>query len=423
MLDLKLIRSDPERVQRELARRGSDADIAAYLALDERRRKLLAEVETLKAERNRASEGIARAKQAKADASEAIAAMQEVGARIKALDEQVREVETDLEAQALRFPNLPDPSVPDGVSDAQNVIMREWGEPRAFDFEPQPHWDIAARLGIIDFERAAKIAGTRFEIFRGAGALLRRALMNFMLETHVTERGYIEIAPPILTSRESLTASGHLPLFDDDLFHVRERDQFLIPTAESPLANLHRDEILEDADLPRRYAAFSPCFRNEKVGAGKESRGLIRQYQFDKIELFWYTRPEKALDELETLTADAERIYQLLKLPYKIELHCAGDMAPAAVKAYDPLAWFPGVGKWLELSSCSCCGDWQARRANVRFRREPRGKPEFVHTLNGSGLAIGRTLAAVLENYQQADGTVRIPDALVPYMRGMTVIG
>jgi len=424
MLDLKLIRSDPERVRAGMRKRGQDSAVLdSLLAADERRRATLTEVETLKAERNRVSEEIAKIKQAKGDAGELIAEMRAVGERIKAFDADLRDVDIEVERLSLMLPNLPDESTPAGATEAENVTVREWGKPREFDFEPRPHWEIGVELDILDFERATKIAGARFEVFKGAGALMRRALINLMLDMHTKEHGYREVAPPVLARREALIASGHLPKFEKEQFHVRENDMFLIPTAESALANLHRDEILDADTLPRNYCAHTPCFRYEKVGAGKESRGLIRQYQFDKVEMFKFVLPETSAEELEAIVRHAESVYQRLGLPYRLELLCAGEMSMAATKAYDPVAWFPGVGKWMELSSCSNCLDWQARRANVRFRREKGAKPEFAHTLNGSGLAVGRTLACILENYQQKDGSVTVPEALVEYMGGVRVIG
>jgi seryl-tRNA synthetase len=424
MLDLKLIRSDPERVRAGMRKRGQDSAVLdSLLAADERRRATLTEVETLKAERNRVSEEIAKIKQAKGDAGELIAEMRAVGERIKAFDADLRDVDIEVERLSLMLPNLPDESTPAGATEAENVTVREWGKPREFDFEPRPHWEIGVELDILDFERATKIAGARFEVFKGAGALMRRALINLMLDMHTKEHGYREVAPPVLARREALIASGHLPKFEKEQFHVRENDMFLIPTAESALANLHRDEILDADTLPRNYCAHTPCFRYEKVGAGKESRGLIRQYQFDKVEMFKFVLPETSAEELEAIVRHAESVYQRLGLPYRLELLCAGEMSMAATKAYDPVAWFPGVGKWMELSSCSNCLDWQARRANVRFRREKGAKPEFAHTLNGSGLAVGRTLACILENYQSADGSVTVPEALVEYMGGVRVIG
>ncbi len=451
MLDIHLIRSNPDLVRQAFLRRGQDpAPLEALVRVDEQRRELLQEVEALRAERNRASSEIARAKrtggagipedQQDAHALAMIAEMRRVGDRIKAIEQDLRDVDVEFDRLMLEFPNIPDATTPEGTTEEENIIVREWGEPRRFAFEPKPHWEIAVNLDIVDFERATNIAGANFEVFKGAGALLRRALINYMLDMH-TKRGYIEIAPPVLARRDALIASGHLPKFEDDQFHVRENDMFLIPTAESALANLHRNEILDAESLPRRYCAHTPCFRYEKFSAGKESRGLIRQFQFDKVEMFKFVLPETSPDELESLVTDAEAIYQGLGIPYKLALLCAGEMSMAASKAYDPVAWFPGTGKWMELSSCSNCLDWQARRANVRFRRgggvgangnapdaghraasRPAGKPEFVHTLNGSGLAVGRTFAAILENYQQEDGSVIVPYGLRGYMNGVAVI-
>jgi seryl-tRNA synthetase len=423
MLDIRLIRTDPEKVRQAFVKRGQDpAPLDALLRADERRRELLQEVEALRAERNRVSEEIGKLKKAGSDAAEMVAEMRRVGDRIKAIEEDLREVEGEFDRLMLEMPNIPDSTVPVGADEEQNVIVREWGEPRTFDFEPKPHWEIAVNLDIVDFERAAKIAGANFEVFKGAGALLRRALINFMLDVHTKEHGYTEVAPPVLARRDALIASGHLPKFEDDQFHIRENDMFLIPTAESALANLHRDEILDGDRLPLGYVAYTPCFRYEKFGAGKESRGLIRQFQFDKVELFKFVQRETSMDELESLVREAETVYQRLGIPYRLALMCAGEMSMAATKAYDPMAWFPGTGKWMELSSCSNCLDWQARRANVRFRRAQGAKPEFVHTLNGSGLAVGRTFAAILENYQQGDGSVTVPEELRGYMSGVTVI-
>ena len=423
MLDMHLIRSNPELVRQAFVKRGQDpAPLEALLRADQQRRELLQEVEALRAERNRVTEEIGKLKKSGIDAGEMVAEMRRVGDRIKAIEQDLRDVETEFDRLMLELPNIPDPSTPVGTTEEENVIVREWGEPRSFDFEPRPHWEIAVNLDIVDFERATKIAGANFEVFKGAGALLRRALINFMLDVHTKEHGYIEVAPPVLARRDALIASGHLPKFEDDQFHIREHDMFLIPTAESALANLHRNEILDADALPRRYCAYTPCFRYEKFSAGKESRGLIRQFQFDKVEMFEFVLPETSMDELESLVREAETIYQRLGIPYRLALMCAGEMSMAAAKAYDPMAWFPGTGKWLELSSCSNCTDWQARRANVRFRRQKGARPEFVHTLNGSGLAVGRTLACVLENYQQEDGSVVVPEALVPYMDGMRVI-
>ena len=422
MLDIRRIREDPATVQAALQRRGGAADLGPILEADSRRRSLLTAVEQLKAERNAASEQIAQVKRSGGDASEQIAAMRAVGDRIKALDDQVRQVEQSVERLLLELPNLPDASVPDGQTEEDNVRVREWGAPREFDFEPRPHWEIGVALDIIDFERAARMSGAMFEALKGDGARLRRALIDWMLDVHAREQGYTEISPPLLVNTDSLTASGQLPKFEENLFRVRDLDLWLSPTSEVQLTNLFRDEILEADQLPISVTAHTPCWRWEKVGAGKESRGMIRQYQFDKVEMYKFVAPETSFDKLERLTADAEALYQRLGIPYRLALLCAGDLGFAAAKTYDPMAWFPGVGKWMELSSCSNCLDFQARRANLRYRPAPRAKPQFLHTLNGSGLAVGRTLACVLENSQQADGSVRVPDVLVPYMGGQQFI-
>jgi seryl-tRNA synthetase len=422
MLDLRLIRSEPDLVRQGLRRRGWDASpVDELLAADERRRGIISQVESLKAERNRVSQEIAAIKKATGDAADLIAEMRRVGDRIKELDASLREVEAEVDRLALRIPNLPDASTPEGATEEENVIVREWGEPRRFDFQPKPHWEIGVDLDIIDFERATRISGANFEVFKGLGARLRRALTNFMLDLH-TAAGYTEAAPPVIARRDSLVASGHLPKFEEEQFHLLENDLFLIPTAEAAIANLHRDEILEGDALPLRYVAHTLCFRYEKFSAGKESRGLIRQFQFDKVELFKFVTPESSMEELESLLSQAELVHRKLGIPYRLALLCAGEMSMAAAKAYDPMAWFPGTDSWMELSSCSNCLDWQARRANVRFRRERAAKPEFVHTLNGSGLAVGRTLACILENYQNEDGSVTIPEALVDYMGGVKAI-
>jgi len=422
MLDLRQIRAEPQRIAAALARRGGEVSLDPLLQADARRRELLVETETLRARRNAVSEDIARRKRAGEDAADAVAEMRAVGDRIKELEVVLKETEAELEARLLELPNLPDPSVPDGRTEADNVIVRTWGEPPKFDFPPRPHWEIGVDLGILDFARATKIAGARFEVLRGSGARLRRALIDWMLDVHTREQGYVEIFPPIPVKRESLIASGHLPKFEADQFKLREADLYLSPTSEAQLVNLHRDEVLDGDRLPLCYTAYTPCFRHEKFSAGKESRGLTRQYQFDKVEMFKFVRPEDSAEELEKLVSDAEELYRRLGLPYQLALLCTGDLGQAAAKTFDPMAWFPGLDEWIELSSCSNCLDYQARRASIRFRRSQGAKPEFVHTLNGSGLAVGRTLAAVLENYQQADGTVRVPDVLVPYMGGLTVI-
>jgi len=422
VLDIKLIRNDPDKVREAMRRRGEEAPIDEVLALDERRRALVTEVEQLKARRNQVSEEVARAKRAGQDASEIIAAVREVSDRIKALDDEIRDVEDRLHQLLLVIPNIPHESVPYGESDADNVEVRRWGEPRKFDFEPKPHWEIGTRLGILDFERAAKVAGARFTVYKGAGARLERALINFMLDVHTQEHGYTEIWPPFLANAASMTGTGQLPKFAEDMFRCEGTDLYMIPTAEVPVTNLHRDEILDGDQLPIYYVAYSPCFRAEAGAHGRDTRGLIRQHQFNKVELVKFVRPEDSYDELEKLVADAEDILRRLGLPYRVSMMCTADVGFAAAKKYDPEVWMPSYGRYVEISSCSNFEDFQARRANIRFRRHPKAKPEYVHTLNGSGLAVGRTLAAILENYQNEDGSVTIPEVLRPYMGGMTRI-
>ena len=422
MLDIKLIRNEPDKVREAMRRRGEEAPIDEVLALDERRRALVTEVEQLKARRNQVSEEVARAKRDGQDASAIIATMREVSDRIKALDHEIRDVEDRLHQLLLVIPNIPHESVPYGESDADNVEVRRWGEPRQFDFEPKAHWDIGTRLGILDFERAAKVAGARFTVYKGAGARLERALINFMLDVHTQEHGYTEIWPPFLANADSMTGTGQLPKFAEDMFRCEGTDLYMIPTAEVPVTNLHRDEILDGDQLPIYYVAYSACFRAEAGAHGRDTRGLIRQHQFNKVELVKFVRPEDSYDELEKLVADAEDILRRLGLPYRVSMMCTADVGFAAAKKYDPEVWMPSYGRYVEISSCSNFEDFQARRANIRFRRHPKAKPEYVHTLNGSGLAVGRTLAAILENYQNEDGSVTIPEVLRPYMGGMTRI-
>jgi seryl-tRNA synthetase len=421
MLDPKLIRNTPEVVAEAMGRRHKTLDLAVLTDLEERRRTTLTEVETLKARRNSVSAEIAALKKRKEDAAVLIEEMREVGERIKSLDEQARGIDTEFTERLMAIPNIPDASVPEGEDADANVVVRTWGEPTALDFPAKPHWELGAALGILDFERAAKIAQARFSLFLGAGSRLERALMAFMIDLHVCEHGYTEVWPPFVVHADSLRASGQLPKFEDDLFRLRE-GLYPAPTSEVQLTNLHRDEILEAGTLPRFYTAYSPCFRAEAGAAGQESRGLIRQHQFDKVEMYKFVEPERSMDELETLVMNAEDVLQRLGLPYRVVLLSTGDMGFSAVKTYDLEVWMPGMGKYVEISSCSNCGDFQARRGQIRFRREPGGKPELLHTLNGSGLAIGRTWAAVAENYQQADGTIRVPEVLQAFMR-CAVIG
>jgi len=420
MLDIKLLRESPEVVRAALKKRNSPIDLEPLLELDARRRKLLYDMEQLKAEQNKASEEIAQLKRAKKDASKQIAAMKTVSANVKEFAEQVKEVDAELAEQLLGIPNIPDESVPVGPDDSANREERRWGEPPTLDFEPRDHVEIGEICGILDFERAAKISGARFTLSRGPGALLERALTNFMLDVHTRERGYTEVLPPFMTNSDSMQGTGQLPKFASDLFRIEGADFWLIPTAEVPVTNIHRDEILDEEQLPVKYCAYTPCFRSEAGSYGKDTRGMIRVHQFNKVELVKFTKPEQSWDELEKLTNDAEAILQRLGLPYRVVTLSTGDMGFSAAKTYDIEVWLPGQNTYREISSCSNFTDFQARRASIRFRRGK--KPEFVHTLNGSGLAVGRTVVAVLENYQQADGSVMVPAALRPYMHGLEKI-
>ncbi|GAJ57006.1 seryl-tRNA synthetase [Geobacillus thermoleovorans B23] len=423
MLDVKILRTQFEEVKEKLMQRGGDlTNIDRFEQLDKDRRRLIAEVEELKSKRNDVSQQIAVLKREKKDAEPLIAQMREVGDRIKRMDEQIRQLEAELDDLLLSIPNVPHESVPIGQSEEDNVEVRRWGEPRSFSFEPKPHWEIADRLGLLDFERAAKVAGSRFVFYKGLGARLERALINFMLDIHLDEFGYEEVLPPYLVNRASMIGTGQLPKFAEDAFHLDSEDYFLIPTAEVPVTNLHRDEILAADDLPIYYAAYSACFRAEAGSAGRDTRGLIRQHQFNKVELVKFVKPEDSYDELEKLTRQAETILQRLGLPYRVVALCTGDLGFSAAKTYDIEVWLPSYGTYREISSCSNFEAFQARRANIRFRRDPKAKPEYVHTLNGSGLAIGRTVAAILENYQQEDGSVIVPEALRPYMGNRDVI-
>lgn len=421
MLDRKLLRDNLEEVKKKLEHRGEDlGDLEKFEELDLKRRKLIQESEKLKGKRNEVSQQIAVLKKEKKDADHLIAEMRQVGERIKALDEELRAVEDELDNLMLSIPNIPHESVPVGDSEDDNVVHRTWGEPTKFDFEPKPHWEIAANLGILDFERAAKVAGSRFVFYKGLGARLERALINFMLDLHTQEHGYVEMLPPYLVNRDSMTGTGQLPKFEEDAFKLENWDYFMIPTAEVPVTNYHRDEIM--LDLPKKYVAYSACFRSEAGSAGRDTRGLIRQHQFNKVELVQFVKPEDSYETLEELTGHAEKILQELELPYRVMSMCTADLGFTAAKKYDLEVWIPSQNTYREISSCSNFEDFQARRAGIRFRREPNAKPEYVHTLNGSGLAIGRTVAAILENNQQEDGSVVIPKVLVPYMGGVEVI-
>ncbi|AEE90449.1 seryl-tRNA synthetase [Tepidanaerobacter acetatoxydans Re1] len=417
MLDVKFVRQNPDIVRRSLQNRRTEADLDRFLKLDEERRNLLFEVEKLKNLRNSESEEIARKKKAKEPADELIARMKEVSQQIKEMDEKINEVENSLEEILLTIPNIPDDSVPIGESDADNVEVRRWGEPTKFDFEPKPHWDIGEDLDILDFERARKITGSRFTVYKGAGARLERALINFMLDLHTQKHNYKEIFPPFIVNRDSMTGTGQLPKFEEDAFKLaNNNDYFLIPTAEVPVTNLHRDEILSKDDLPIYYVAYSGCFRAEAGSAGRDTRGLIRQHQFNKVELVKFTDAQSSMQELEKLTADAEEVLKLLGLPYRVVVLSTGDLGFSSAKTYDIEVWMPSYNRYVEISSCSNFKDFQARRARIQYRPEKGAKPVYVHTLNGSGLAIGRTTAAILENYQQSDGSVIIPEVLREYM-------
>ncbi|MFC5603589.1 serine--tRNA ligase [Sporosarcina koreensis] len=423
MLDIKLLRANFDEVKAKLTKRGEDlTDLDKFVGLDEKRRELIAKVEVLKAERNEVSQKVAEMKRNKENADDVIARMREVGDEIKSLDEQLHQVEEDLNYIMMRIPNIPHESVPVGDSEDDNVEVRTWGEKPEFTFEPKPHWEIGTDLNLLDFERAAKVTGSRFVFYRGLGARLERALISFMLDLHVEEHGYEEMLPPYLVNRTSLTGTGQLPKFEEDAFLIEEEDYFLIPTSEVPVTNYYRDEILDGTQLPVAYTAYSTNFRSEAGSAGRDTRGLIRQHQFNKVELVRFVKPEESYDELEKLTGHAEKVLQLLGLPYRVLKMCTADLGFTAAKKYDIEVWIPTQDTYREISSCSNFEDFQARRASIRFRREQGAKPEFVHTLNGSGLAIGRTVAAILENFQQEDGSVVIPEVLRPYMGGKEVI-
>jgi seryl-tRNA synthetase len=413
MLDIKLIREDPEAVRQALEKRGDGFALDSILEIDSRYRSLLRETEELRAKHNESSKQLSKSRD---KPPELIAQMRQLGEQISSLQQQTKEAKADLDSLLLELPNMPDPSVPLGRGAADNVVVRTWGGPTQFAFKPLPHWELGEKLGIIDFRQGVKLSGTRFYVLKGLGARLQRALISFMLDIHVREHGYKEIYPPSMVKRECMVGSGNLPKFGDNLYHDEEDDFWFIPTAEVPLTNLHRDEILSADDLPLRYVAYTPCFRREKMAAGTDTRGIKRGHQFDKVELYKITDPASSDQELERLVADAEDICRKLGIAHRVVQLCTGDLGFAACKTYDIDMWAPGCAEWLEVSSCSNCCDFQARRTNIRYRPEPGAKSEFVHTLNGSGLALPRVLIAVLENYQQADGTVLIPEALEPYL-------
>ncbi len=423
MLDIKIIRSNPDMVKAAMRRRNMDMDavIDQLLSIDDKRRELMGQTEKMKAEQNAASKEIPRIKKEGGDIAPIMERMKELAAQVKELGGEQTVLEEKQRDLLLRIPNIPHESVPQGKDDSENVDMRHWGEPTKFDYDPKAHWDIGADLGILDPETAAKVTGARFHFYKGLGARLERAVINFYLNTHI-EHGYTEVFPPFMVNRASMTGTGQLPKFEEDAFRLANMDYFLIPTAEVPVTNMHRDEILDGQKLPLQYCAYSACFREEAGSAGRDTRGLIRQHQFNKVELVKFVRPEESYAELEKLTNDAERVLQLLGLPYRVVTLSTGDLGFSSAKTYDIEVWMPSYGRYLEISSCSNFEDYQARRASIRFKDGPKEKARLVHTLNGSGVAVGRTVAAILENYQNGDGTVTVPEVLRPYM-GCDIIG
>ena len=416
MLDMKFVRENPELVVEAVKRRNGNLDLTEFLELDKKRREITVQVETLKSERNTASQEIGKLKKAGQDASEQMAAVRALGDKIAEDDQELKAIEVRLKEILLSIPNIPADDVPVGADDSANPVVRTWGEPGKFDFEPKAHWDIGEGLNIIDFERGVKVSGARYIFYRGLGARLERAVISFFLDLHTEKHGYTEMFPPFIVNGASMQGTGQLPKFAEDMFKLENGDMYLIPTAEVPVTNYHRDEILTAAELPIRYTAYSGCFRAEAGAAGRDTRGLIRMHQFNKVELVKFTKPEESWDELERLTLDAEEVLQLLGLPYRVVRLCTGDLGFSSATTYDLEVWLPAANCYREISSCSNFLDFQARRANIRFRRDAKAKPEFVHTLNGSGVAVGRTVAAILENYQQADGSVVVPEVLRKYM-------
>ena len=422
MLDIKRIRENLEEIKAAMQVRGEkEFDLDIVVELDNRRRELLQEVEVMKNEFNVESKKIPQLIKEGANVEEAKAKLKELSDKIKGFDEKVREVEADIEYNLMRIPNVPHPNVPQGTTDEDNVEIRTWGEPTKFDFEHKAHWDIGTNLDILDFETGGKITGSRFTLYKGLGARLERALINFFLNTQSDKNGYKEVLPPFMANRASFIGTGQLPKFEEDMFKVEGVDYFLIPTAEVPVTNIHRDEILTADQLPIKYCAYTPCFRSEAGSAGRDTRGLVRQHQFNKVELVKFVKPEDSYEELEKLTNDAEMMLQLLGLPYRVVRICTGDLGFTAAYKYDLEVWMPSYNRYVEISSCSNFEDFQARRAGIRFKRDRKSKAEYVHTLNGSGLAVGRSFAAILENYQQEDGSVVVPEVLRPYM-GVDVI-
>ena len=420
MLDLKKIRSNPEEIKKALSNRGEDFDVNVIdeiVSLDEQRRAILVEVENLKSKRNSVSAEIPKLKKAGEDVSNIMAEMRELGEEIKEFDSKLSEIDSKIEYIMLRIPNIPNPAVPEGESDEDNIEIKRWGEPTKFNFEPKAHWDIGTDLNLLDFERAGKITGSRFTIYKGLGARLERAIINYFIDKHTFDNGYTEVLPPYMVNRTSMTGTGQLPKFEEDAFKVENNGYFLIPTAEVPVTNMYRNEVLKGDELPIKHVAYSACFRAEAGSAGRDTRGLVRQHQFNKVELVKFCKPQDSYKELDKLVEDAESVLQGLGIPYRIVRICKGDLGFTAALKYDIEVWMPSYNRYVEISSCSNFEDFQARRANIKFKDNPKAKPEFVHTLNGSGVAIGRTVAAILENFQQEDGSVIVPEVLRPYLR------
>lgn len=423
MLDIKIIRNNPELIKEAVKKRGEEIDLDSFLDMDEKRRELLYEVEQLKKKRNEVSQEIGKLKKQGMEAEDKVLLMRDVSQNIKEIDEEIKKIEAEMNEFLLTIPNIPDESVPVGTTEEENVEVRRWSEPTKFDFEPKAHWDIGEDLGILDFAAASRMTGSRFALYKGLGARLERALVNFMLDLHTSKHGYKEIFPPFVVNRNSMIGTGQLPKFEEDAFKLfNNPDYFLIPTAEVPVTNMHREEIIDGSRLPLYYVAYSACFRAEAGAHGRDTRGLIRQHQFNKVELVKFVEPETSYEELEKLVNDAEEVLQILKIPYRAVLMCTADLGFTAAKKYDLELWMPSYNRYVEVSSCSNFEDFQARRADIRYRPDIKSRSRYVHTLNGSGLAVGRTLAAILENYQQEDGSVVIPEALRPYMGGVEVI-
>ncbi len=422
MLDIKRIRNNPEEVESLLKRRNSELSLEKVLQLDKIRREKLVEVENMKAEQNKESKQVPQLKKEGKDVSAILQNMKDLSEKVKLIDNEVKEIDIQIEQELLNIPNTPNADITIGKSDADNKEIRKWGEPVKFNYEPKAHWDLGVDLNILDFERATKITGTRFTMFKGIGAKLERSITAYMLDKHTLDHGFTEIAPPFMVNKESMFGTGQLPKFEEDMFKLNSKEYYLIPTAEVPVTNMYRNEVLEEADLPMYMTAYTPCFRAEAGSAGRDTRGLIRNHQFDKVEMVMYAKPEESYKQLEILTNFAEEILKGLGLPYRVVELCSGDIGFSSAKTYDLEVWMPSYNRYVEISSCSNFEDYQARRANIKFRPDDKGKLEYIHTLNGSGLAVGRTFAAIIENYQQEDGTVIIPEALRPYMGGMEKI-